>query len=238
MFGSSIFNHLVEDSLAILSVTREEILQVLANDQRNLGAHDDDEEERESELHSEDLDISLDKSHTRVPVEGLPRVQHSNDTGPTNDLRDNLSTEAAVEGNDALNLIWEEGGLHTGQNNIGRDDNQESESDGQCKDREALENQDVALSIGVLGVVLWVTDEAISSSEVSWEDDSELLSDSEDGSWASDLLPCLDGWNALVPRLWVRVGDHDVCPGQGESCAKCGCDDGSKEEGNEDGEHL
>ena len=117
---------LVEDNrLAILSITREYLLQVLANYQCDLRSHNDEEQERESELHGHNFSIRLYQSDTCVPVESLPGIKDSDDAASSDNLGDDLAAEASIEGNDSFNLVGEKGGLYTGQGNIRRNDKQD-----------------------------------------------------------------------------------------------------------------
>lgn len=238
-FGSSTSSYLVEDnSIAILSITREDFLRVLANYQGELRPHDDGEQDHEGELHCHDLEIRLDESDTRVPVECVPGIKRSDDTTSSDNLGDDLAAEASIEGNDSLNVIGEKGGLHTCQGNVGWNNNQKCKSERECEDAKALQDHDIALRIGGIGEVIWGTNKSRPGSQVGWKHNGKLLSDSEDSGWASDLLPCLNRWNAAEPWLWAWIRDHDVCPGQRQCCTEGGCDDGSEEEGYEDREHL
>ena len=233
---SSIAAHAEDDVLSILG--REDLLQVLANNQNDLHTKSKAEQDRKSELHRENLSIGLHESDARIPVKSLPRIKHADDTVAANDLGVDLSAEAAVEGNDGLELVWEERSLDTDQNDGGGDDDQKCESETERKDKENLEDHDPSLAVSGVDEIIRLADEVEGSSEVHWEGDGCLLGDGQDGGWAGNLLPHLDGGDAAVPWLWVGVGDHDVCPAQIQMCADDGGDYGSEEEGNKQVEYA
>ena len=108
------------------------------------------------------LDVEPNETLPGTSAESSPGVQHGSVSESACNSRNNTALEATVEGDDGVLINWQKGGLHTHENDMGRDDDEdpaEEGGDGQAESLPeggailVLSGRRVLLSGGELGEV-------------------------------------------------------------------------------------
>lgn len=202
------------------------LVQLGSKDEFSLEDEDGHESESENHLHANHLGINLDESDSGVPVKGLPCIAHSNTASAPNNLWNDFATEAAVEGNDGLVLVWKERSLHAAKDHVGREKDEDADEQANKTNGNKLKRDGTA-SLDWKATeedrVVGVTVQAERSEESSGCQDGDLLNDSVDGSGAYDLAGSVAADNAGKGRFPGWLADHSVGPSHVDT-AKENCD--------------
>lgn len=222
-------------AIAALVTSWNELLDRDLGDDEDLQRHDEDDDDEHGDLHREHLGVGRDEAEAGGPVKGRPCVAHADDALATYDLRNDLGAEAAIEGNDGLFGIVEQRGLHAGQDHVRWDYKAECEDETEDEDGERLQAYHGGAATGHVGCLLLELAKVVHPGEDAWQEEGQLLSNSEDGSWKNNLLVHAQAWDAAPPGLGARLRNHDVRPGHGHVGHQHGGNDASDaawEEGN------
>lgn len=205
-----------------------------AGNEQDLG--DDDESKAHVDGHGgdKDLDVELDEADPRGAGKGLPGVLDGDVAGAADDGGLELALEGAVKGHNGLVLLGQEGGLGAGQDDVGRDGDEDGEGNGDEEDEEALPRV-AGRGLRHLGRVRRVvgghaqdTDQELGNPRVDLQGQEV-----DDGGQSASLECLLEGRQTLVEALLRGVRDDNVQPGAVElNEGDCG-DHGGHDGGNE-----
>lgn len=129
-----------------------------------LGAHDSEDLESQDVTDNEegehhdgaDLDVELDETAASFPVEAAPSVEEADLAASAEETADDLATEGAVEGDDGVLLIGEDGSLDADLGDDSGDAEEESGEDGEDDSGEEADGKAHPLTVGVLLEVLLI----------------------------------------------------------------------------------
>lgn len=188
-----------------------------AEDDEQLGDDDSHPRKREDEADQEDLDVELDEADPRGAGEGGPRVLDGDVAPAADDGRLQLALEGAVEGDDGLVLLGEQGRLDARQDHVRGDHEEHLEGHRQHEHDQGLPD----VGGGALGHGTRLGGAPLGEAEGAAHEprqerrelEREEVQDDGEAGGAEGLA---EGRQAAPERLRARRRDHDVQPGRVE----------------------
>jgi len=156
--------------------------------------HDEDQTSHDEK----DLDVELEKTATRLPVEAPPGVKEADATSATNNLGYDLAIERAVERHDGVLVLGEDGGLDTDHGDDGGKAQEQGAGDADDDDGDEADDERGPLGAVVFADIFRV--DAIETEELSGtlgDVDGDIGHGSVNGSREGEDLPVGAGRNAL-----------------------------------------
>lgn len=161
----------------------------------------------------EELDVELDQAATSLPVERLPCIQETNAASAAEDLGDNLAGEGAVEGDNGVLILGQDGRLDADERDEGWEDDEEDASEHNDEDGQRAENHRCPVTASILGEVVTANFmEAKEKDEALCNIHGEVFGRGLDGGGESEDLPAGAGDDALPEPGVRRHRDNLVCP--------------------------
>lgn len=149
----------------------------------------------------EDLDKELDETTTSLPCEAAPRLQEADRASSAHHLADDLATEGAVEGNNGVLVLGEDGGLDAHKGDNSRKAEEERASNGEHDQDDAADNQ--ARSLGAIVLTRLVSIEVVETkqhADAADEVDADVGHSGVDGGGEREDLPARLGGEAFAPE--------------------------------------
>lgn len=168
----------------------DNLIEVVTHNQPRLPNENTDEHQRGEHLERDDLDVELDEPDPSGPVERLPGIEHADASAAADDRRLDPTAEAPVEGDDGFIFLGQHRCLHTGQGDLGGEDDGEDDEQGDQgadKDLSDVTGEDLRRDFTVVGGVLGVAFEAVGAEHESRDVEGELLGSGPDGGGEKDL---------------------------------------------------
>lgn len=209
----------------------QELAERRAHDSEDLESQDVRNDYDQAGDDEESLDVELDEAAARLPVEAAPCVHEADDASAAHELGDDFAAEGAVEGDDCVLVLGEDGGLDADEGDDCGDAEEQGACDGEDEESDDADDQGDPLralvSLEVLVLELVETEE---HAEPGAEVDGDVGHGGLDGGGEREGLPVALGGNALPEGLLCGCADNLVGP-----CGVDVCDGCAGESGDEDG---
>lgn len=174
--------------------------------------HDNEDKTADDE---EDLEEELDETATSLPCEATPCLQEANVTSSSHHLADNLAAKGAIEGNDGVLVLREDGSLDADKSDDGRKAEEQRAHDRKHDHDDAADDQARGLGTVVLADLLGV--EVVETEEhanAAGKVDADVWHSGVDGGRECEDLPASLAREAVTEEgLGGRHGDNLVGPG-------------------------
>jgi hypothetical protein len=203
----------------------------LSKELTKLRTHNCEDLERQNvpnDEHSEhhngaNLDIQFQETAASLPVEAAPRIKEVDLAGSTKELANDLAAERAVEGDDGVLLVRQDGGLNANLGDDGGDTEEEAGEDGEDEGSEDADGEARPLALGVLlevGILELVQTEE--NRDTTGQVQADVGHGGRDGGRRGEGLPVRLAGDALPESGLRGHGDNLVgpcCVNVGNSCA-------------------